>query len=177
VERFEELANYPNVTELEIMDYRSRSFVPLGALRDLRRLSVIHFPHVSSFEPLSELRALEELVLETLPSGDASGKFKLVGSFRPLAGLSQLRVLKLAGVGAEDNDLSPLGGLTGLQELALGNLFPQRQFARLLQEISQYVESHHDPAHTRAKGHDRVEPSRAPGGHQQPCSPNNAKDA
>ncbi len=135
VEHFENLANFPNITELDIFDYRAPSLTPLRALRGLRRLSVIHFPHVSSFEPLSELRQLEELVLETLPSGDASGKRTLVETFRPLARLSQLRVLKLAGVSVLDNDLSPLGELTALEDLALGNLFPQQQFAQLTRTL------------------------------------------
>lgn len=135
LERFEDLANFPNLIELGIFDYRSTSFAPLNPLRALRRLSIVHFPRVTDLEPLARLSGLEELTLETLPSGDASGKHQVVASFRPLAPLKKLRVLRLAGVRAEDNDLSPLDGLKALQELALGNLFPQQQFARLAREL------------------------------------------
>lgn len=92
---------------------------------------IMHFPKVTSFEPLKDLTGLEELTLESLPSGDASGKRKLVESFQPLSALKKLRVLKLAGVGTLDNDLSSLGGLIDLQTLAIPNFFPQREFALL----------------------------------------------
>lgn len=130
-DRYEDLASCSNLTELEIMAYRSDSFAPLGCLRSLGRLFIMDFPKVTSFEPLKTLTGLEELTLETLPSGDASGKRKSVESFQPLAPLIKLRVLKLAGVRTLDKDLSPLGGLSDLQVLAIPNFFPQREFAML----------------------------------------------
>ena len=135
--QFEELANFPNLAELEIMGYRADTFAPLRSLCALRRLAVFDFPRVTCLEPLMELSSLEELTLETLPGGDASGKYKVVTSFRPLGALKRLRVLKLAGVRAGDDDLSPLAELTGLQVLALGNLFPQEQFALLASRLPQ----------------------------------------
>ncbi|HEY7471529.1 MAG TPA: hypothetical protein VIE68_04200 [Gemmatimonadota bacterium] len=130
-ERFEELARLPNLVVLEVMDYRSDSFAPLGGLLRLRRLHVTHFPRVDSLDPLSGLGALEDLTLETLPSWDASKKRQVVKSLRPLAALGKLRSLRLAGVYAEDGDLSPIGELTGLRELAIANLYSQEQFALL----------------------------------------------
>lgn len=119
------------------MDYTAPSFAPLAGLRRLRRLVVVHFPHVTSLDPLADLTGLEELTLETLPGGDASGRTKTVDSFRPLAALTGLRLLKLAGVVCADGVLSPLGRLTGLRTLALGNVFAQGELARLARRLPQ----------------------------------------
>jgi hypothetical protein len=45
--------------------------------------------------------------------------------------LTRLRKLVLSGVIATDGDLVALGGLAALRQLAIGNMFPQEQFARL----------------------------------------------
>jgi len=131
LERFDDLGKLTNLVELDVMGYPSSSFTALRSLGRLRRLAIMDFPHATSLDPLRGLTNLEELRLETLPSGDASGKCKIVASFRPLAPLRKLQVLRLAGVRTQDDDLSPLSGLTALRELALGNLFPQQQFAML----------------------------------------------
>jgi hypothetical protein len=129
--RFEELVRFPNLAALEVMDYTADSLAPLGALTGLRRLWIVHFPQVRSLDPLGGLTQLEELVLETLPGWDAARKRQSVESFRPLAALTGLRLLGLAGVQAEDGDLAPLAALTALRELRIGNLYSQEQLARL----------------------------------------------
>jgi hypothetical protein len=128
---YEDLSGLPDLVQLTIMDYAPASFTPLAGLRTLRILSVTHFPNVESLEPLAGLADLEELTLQTLPSWDASGKRQVVESLRPLASLGKLRSLSLGGVIAHDGDLAPLGGLEALEQLALGNMYPQAQFARL----------------------------------------------
>lgn len=152
IKQFDDLANLPNLVELEILGYDSNSFEPLEPLRALRRLVIIHFPRVARLEPLANLSELEELTLETLPSGDASGKHKIVANFQPLAALKKLRVLRLAGVRTEGEDLSPLGGLTTLQELSLGNYFPQQQFAQLAQKLP-HVRCFFLAPYSRLEGH------------------------
>jgi hypothetical protein len=106
-------------------------------LRGLVHLQMIHFPHVHNLEALRNLVHLEELRIETLPSWDVSGKVQAVASFRPLATLERLRTLGLAGVLAEDRDLSPIGELQALRELWIGNLYPQEQYARLAGALPQ----------------------------------------
>ncbi|MBM3623032.1 MAG: hypothetical protein FJX20_20320 [Alphaproteobacteria bacterium] len=134
--RFEELARFPNLAELTIMDFVGPSFAPLAELRALRLLSITHFPKVHSLAPLAGLASLQELTLQTLPSWDASRKHQVVESFQPLSGLTKLKKLVLSGVRAEDGDLSPLHGLVGLEQLAIGNIFSQVQFARLAAKVS-----------------------------------------
>ena len=130
-DRYEDLALCSGLTQLAILDYHSDSFAPLGCLPSLRRLHIVHFPKVDTLEPLKDLTNLEELRLETRPSGDASGKRQVVDSFKPLAHLKKLRVLHLGGMCTSSHDLSPLGELTELQDLALPNWFPQREFSML----------------------------------------------
>lgn len=130
-DRFEDLAGFQNLAVLEIMDYSAESFAPLGGLRGLRRLHVSHFPRVYSLGPLSGLENLEALTLETLPSWDASRRHQVVESLRPLATIGKLHSLRLGGVYAQDGDLSPIGDLVGLRELAIANLYSQEQFALL----------------------------------------------
>jgi hypothetical protein len=131
---FDQLAGFPNLAELSILDWTAPTFEPLAGLRALRVLTIIHFPKVGSLAPLAGLVDLEELALETLPSWDGS-KHQQVDSLAPLAGLRKLRVLKLAGVFARDADLSPLGQLSELRQLAIANLYPQAQFARLTAKL------------------------------------------
>lgn len=140
-DQYDDLASCSDLTELEIMGYHADSFAPLGCLTTLRRLFIAHFPKVTSFDPLKTLIGLEELILETLPSGDASGKRKSVESFQPLSYLKKLRVLKLAGVRTVDNNLSSLGGLTDLQILAIPNFFPQRELAMLSSKLPHLTSS------------------------------------
>src|SRR5262245_28159655 len=46
LKRLEDLADYPNITELDLLDYGGPSFAPLASLHRLRRLYIMDFSHV-----------------------------------------------------------------------------------------------------------------------------------
>jgi hypothetical protein len=95
----------------------------------LRSSGAEHFPKVHSFEALSRLTKLEDLLLTTLPSW--YNTHQVVDTLRPLASLKKLRKLNFGGVLASDEDLSLLGTLRNLNNLFVSNIYPQEQLAKL----------------------------------------------
>jgi hypothetical protein len=129
----ETLVDFPNIAALEVFVWPLDNFGPLLSLGRLRKLHVTHFPKVHSLEALAQLTKLEDLLLTTLPSW--YNKSQNVESLRPLAALLKLRKLNLAGVLAEDKDLSPLHGLKSLREVFVPNIYPQEELARLAGQL------------------------------------------
>lgn len=138
--RFADLAALTNLVELTVLDWKDETFEPLRGLVGLERLTVIHFPKVSSLEPLTRLSNLEALTLETLPSWDVR-KQQVVDSLAPLGGMTRLRMLRLGGVYARDENLAPLRGMHDLELLGLGNTYPQRALAELAAALPQVQSS------------------------------------
>ena len=128
---FEQLADFPNLVEVRVLNYPLDTLAPFGALPNLRRLELCHFPKARSLAPLAGLGRLRELRLAVPGSWSGSGKSHAVDGLGPLAGLRSLRSLEMTGVVAADGDLSPLAGLKNLQDLSSSNLYPQEQLARL----------------------------------------------
>ena len=102
------------------------SFDPVGELRQLRGLSLEHFPKVRSIEPLAGLTQLEVL--------DVSGSIwtrMRVESLEPIRELKSLRFLSLTNLKPEDDSLRALSDSTALRGLRLANFYPVEEMARL----------------------------------------------
>ena len=129
--RFQDLALFPKLVEVKILNYPLDTLAPFASLLNLRRLEICHFPRAHSLQPLAKLSRLQDLTLKTLPSWDGSGKHHFVDSLRPLADLKNLRKILMTGVVAKDGDLSPLGTLKNLRDLHIANVYSQEQLAML----------------------------------------------
>jgi hypothetical protein len=104
----EALRTFIDLRTLAIASFPDDSFEAIGALKQLESLQVLHFPRVSSLEPLRGLSKLRSLSLESLPSWDSSSKRLVVDSLAPLADLPNLEVLRLLGVVPQNQSLAPL---------------------------------------------------------------------
>jgi hypothetical protein len=102
------VGEFRELQTLVIATFPDESLVFLTSLQRLRHLQIVHMPKVNDLSPLGELRNLESLSLETLPSWDASGKVTQVGSLEPLADLPGLKHLALFGVVPTTKSLSAL---------------------------------------------------------------------
>ncbi len=131
VRDFTPLERMAQLIHLEILDFEHGSLRTIGRLKNLRFLRIIHIPKEHDLTPLAALENLEELLLESLPSWDASGKTLVFESLRPLAGLKQLKRLVLMKVRVEEHGLQPLWGLTKLERFETENLFTLEEFAQL----------------------------------------------
>src|SRR5262245_45226511 len=92
------LANFVGLRTLSVATYPDPSFDILARLTSLESLEVVHLPEVRSLSPLTLLKNLRSLSLQTLPSWDASGKKTVVESLAPVANLPFLEELELFGV-------------------------------------------------------------------------------
>jgi hypothetical protein len=120
---------------LDIFDFGKASLEWIGRLRNLRYLRLMHLPKHHDLSSLSNLKLLEELYLESLPSWDASGKTLVFETLAPLAHLSELRVLRLLTAKVLRDGLSPLFGLSTLAKFETGNYFSTEDFARLAHHL------------------------------------------
>lgn len=118
-----------NLKGLAVATFPDTSFEALGALRQLKHLSVVHLPKVSDLGPLSRLKSLEVLSLSTLPSWDSSGKATEVATLEPLASLPGLRHVELFGVVAAGRSLEPLEACPALESLRVSK-WPKPEIAR-----------------------------------------------
>ena len=109
------LASLRNLTRLVIAGFPDESFEQIGALSNLRQLSILHFPRVRSLSPLKQLVQLAALSLESLPSWDASRKQLVVESLSPLAELPSLAHLQLLGVVPPERSLTALEASSSLR--------------------------------------------------------------
>jgi hypothetical protein len=104
----------------------------LSGIEGLTHLRWLEFalPHaVSSLDSVAQLTELEGL------SVTSGSKRQSLPSFRPLSGLNKLRWLHIGGIRTDDKSLQPLKTLKALKFLAIGNLFPMAEFARLSRQL------------------------------------------
>jgi len=111
---FAPIAQCVNLEELVIGSYPDSSFEILRSLSDLKYLSILHMPKVSSLLPLASLAKLESLSLATSPSWDGAGKRSVVESLEPIASLPRLKHLELFGVCPVDENVEVLKRCTSL---------------------------------------------------------------
>jgi len=97
-----------SLRELTIATFPDESFELLASLVSLEELRILHFPRVSSLAPLAKLQNLRRVILESLPSSDASNRRLVVEPIEPLAALPQLESLQLLGVVPESKSLAAL---------------------------------------------------------------------
>lgn len=97
-----------NLKELAIATLPDDTLEMLVPLKELRFLSILHMPNVSSIEALSNLDGIESLSLSTSPAWDAAGKSTAIESLEPLIKLKNLQHLELFGVLPQDKSLAIL---------------------------------------------------------------------
>jgi hypothetical protein len=102
------IAAYLNLEHLTIATFPDATLDVLSGLKNLRHLSLLHFPKVKDLAPLARLKKLETLSLASLPSWDASRKRIEVHSLEPLAQLPALKAVELFGVVTPDRTLEAL---------------------------------------------------------------------
>jgi len=146
---FEAACRLPNLEGLYVKWSGIDDLAPLQGVPTLLNLHLGSSPGVTSIAPLAGLRQLLRLDLENLKSVQdltpLSGltnlvalsflgeefKRNAVASFAPLAPLSSLTWLHLGALRTHDMSLRPLAALTGLEYLAIGNVFAIEEFAYL----------------------------------------------
>jgi hypothetical protein len=101
------LAGFGHLRELKIGGLPDDSLQAIGALAELRYLSIVDLPAVHSLEPLRGLARLETLSLATLPEWQGRRR-QVVASLEPIAALPALTHLELLGVCPPDLSLAPL---------------------------------------------------------------------
>jgi hypothetical protein len=153
--QLEVIARMQGLQSLDIYMFRGGDLSPLGAVRELRHLSLAYAPktpslsllprasslvslalgdllHIDDFQVLSEFGSLTSLSI----SGSVS-KRQPVRTLAPIAALTQLRELALDGVSIGDGTLAPLTRLAGLRTLQLPRGLPVREYARVAAALPQ----------------------------------------
>lgn len=96
----------------------------LACLKERPELEVLimeNFPKITSLEPLRALSELRYLCLTTTVGWDGTNKHLSVDSFEPLVSLKKLELLKILAVVPTHGRLEPIGRITSLQKLTIGN--------------------------------------------------------
>jgi len=99
--KYKNLAPLENMSNLEVLviaGYPDDSFGVFERLTNLRYLSIIDMPKVSSLLPLQQLKNLTALSLSTLPSWDSKRKVTIVDDLSPLLKIPKLAYLELHGI-------------------------------------------------------------------------------
>ena len=110
-----EITKFKNLKTLVIATYPDETLDVLANLTNLTYLRILHFPKVSSLEPLSQLKNLQTLSLETNPSWDSSRRVLTVDSLSPITQLKKLENLELLGVCTADKSLDALYSMAQLK--------------------------------------------------------------
>jgi DNA-directed RNA polymerase subunit RPC12/RpoP len=84
-------------------------------------LSLTHFPRVQDLSPLAALTRLRSLSLSKSASWDGTSRDLHVRSFEPLTALRSLETLQILGVVPEVGRLEPIGRMTHLTRVSIGN--------------------------------------------------------
>lgn len=125
----ESLSAFSNLESLTVATYPDASLSYVQALSQLRYLRIVHMPLVEDLAPLADLVQLRTLLLETSPGWDAAGKRTTVKSLSPIGGLSRLEHLALFGVVSGDRSLEPVERCSELRSAQfLG--FPKEEVLR-----------------------------------------------
>ncbi len=126
------IAELGRLQTLVIATYPDDSLAPLSALKQLRRLEILHLPKIHDLGPLAELEQLESLCLQITPGWDASRKMTVVDSLEPLARLPALEELSLLGVVSTDRSLRALERCPRLRSAWFSH-FPKAEIARFFE--------------------------------------------
>jgi hypothetical protein len=145
----EVVATLASLRQLTLYDVRLDDLRWLARLGALRSLAIAEGPRLARLDGIEALSALRTLVLydvrvrdlgpigalrelETLSIDAAIGERDLrVPTLAPLAGLSGLVRLRLAGVRAEDGSLAPLHGLRAVRDVFIGDTYPPPELRAL----------------------------------------------
>ncbi|MEO1134092.1 MAG: hypothetical protein AAFX40_15490 [Cyanobacteria bacterium J06639_1] len=102
------------------------SFTDLDILQKYLNIEKLHLEHWHkieslNLEPLIQLKELRSLSLHTSMHWDGSNRHLLVDTFEPLTELPSLEVIEILGVIPKKDGLEPLGGISSLKEVSIGN--------------------------------------------------------
>ena len=144
---FDIICSATQVTHLEVNVLPVKSLGALGAMKNLRVLSLYEGKKITALTGIEALANLEALSLanfavsvsleplascarlRTLWLSGTTWKPMRVPSLQPLACLTKLERLMLPSVRVEDKKLTPLHSLTKLSEAKLPNFFAASEFA------------------------------------------------
>jgi hypothetical protein len=111
----------PGLVALELDD--PPTLAEIDRLTNLKCLVLRHFRRIKSVAPLGALSNLRAVSMSTIPSWDASRRCLEVDSLKPLSELSNLESLCLMGVKPLDRRLDSLQRLTRLKYLHVSHEF------------------------------------------------------
>jgi hypothetical protein len=103
---------------------------PLGALSALETLMLVDTPKANDLAPLSRLKSLHGLEF----SGGIWNKHRAT-SLEPLAGLDELREVRLLNLKVDSGGLRPLAACSRLEDLELSNQFETADYAFLASRL------------------------------------------
>jgi hypothetical protein len=130
----ENLCCLRELTNLRLLGLESCSrATSLEVVSKLRSLSGLAITHFKNVHDLGPLAELSSL--RTLAVAGSMWTRMRVNSFKPLEGLRNLELLHLTNIKAEDESLRPFGGLRNLKHLDLANFYPMSEFAWLSQRL------------------------------------------
>ena len=132
VESFYSLKKLPQLKVLGVERCsRVTSLVDFGNLDQLGGLAISHFQNVHEIEPLARLQNLRALAVE-----GSMWKAMNVKTLKPLGCLTNLESLSLGNLRVEDQSLRPLASLSGLKQLNVTRFYSMEEFVSLSQKLT-----------------------------------------
>lgn len=121
-------------TQLKALYLHSFKVSTLDDLSELKHLEILVLENVgngANLDPLSNLQNLRELILQTPPGWDGSGKKIIYKSLKSLENLKKLKRLTAFDVFFEEDGFQPLYRIPSLKVLDTKNSFTTKEFAKL----------------------------------------------
>ncbi|MCB9334455.1 MAG: hypothetical protein H6574_25695, partial [Lewinellaceae bacterium] len=125
------LKKFTRLKELYLHSFKVGTLDDLSELKNLEILALENVGNGANLGPLSKLQNLRELILQTPPGWDGSGKKIIYKSLKPLKELQKLERLTTFDVYFEEDGLQPLFRLPSLIEFNTKNSFTTQEFAKL----------------------------------------------
>jgi hypothetical protein len=116
-----------------VFEYPFESLKPLAVLQGVETLKIQDSGSLRTLAGIESLTSVRNLVISTPPTWDGTNRRIEVDTFTPLGRLRGLKRLVLTGVRPQDLDLSPIAGMTSLEEVDIGGVpeFVVSHYARL----------------------------------------------
>jgi hypothetical protein len=131
IKDFNHLRDFENLKRLTLNSVVIENLELIGGLKSLEYLGLTNTANGQDLEPLINLTELKELILQTPPGWDGSGKKIVYKSLKPLSNLRELQSLTLLDIVFEEDGLEPLYDLDSLVKLETRNTFTTKDFAKL----------------------------------------------
>ena len=134
--KFKNLTDLKSFTQLEELILNSIKLNDFGFLINLKSLNSLTLENVTSLKDnelrdIGHLCNLEELVIQTPPGWDGSGKYLIYKDIEWIVNLKKLQRLILLDVRFESKDLSLVLNLSLLEELTIDGKHNRKQIAEI----------------------------------------------